>query len=228
MDRFFSIAVLLSVSCLFQVALGQNGDEDPCKKVVCPRGQMCVPLMDNGVKRTICQCPKTCPPESVNEPVCSYYNREFNSRCEMHKYACAHDLTMKVKNQGNCPSENPNVCSDFQLLQFPSRYLEWIMVAREHSIDPAFNLDFDARADALTEDERRDVLSWEFEYIDKDGNNILDAAEIDDVFDDVLDFEPCLYGFLKSCDLNGREGIEKREWDYCFPVTAGTAFETRK
>lgn len=91
---------------LYQVALGQNGDEDPCKKVVCPRGQMCVPLMDNGVKRTICQCPKTCPPESVNEPVCSYYNREFNSRCEMHKYACAHDLTMKVKNQGNCPSES--------------------------------------------------------------------------------------------------------------------------
>ena len=54
---------------------------------------------------------------------------------------------------------DPNVCSDFQLLQFPNRYLEWIMVAREHSIDPAFNLDFDARADALTEDERRDVLS---------------------------------------------------------------------
>ena len=24
----------------------------------------------------------------------------------MHKYACAHDLTMKVKNQGNCPSES--------------------------------------------------------------------------------------------------------------------------
>lgn len=88
---------------LCQVALGQ--DEDLCKGVVCPRGEMCVPLMDSGVKFTICQCPTTCPTE-LNEPLCSYYNRQFNSRCEMHKYACAHDLTMKVKNQGSCPSES--------------------------------------------------------------------------------------------------------------------------
>ena len=88
---------------LCQVALGQ--DEDLCKGVVCPRGEMCVPLMDSGVKFTICQCPTTCPTE-LNEPLCSYYNRQFNSRCEMHKYACAHDLTMKVKNLGSCPSES--------------------------------------------------------------------------------------------------------------------------
>lgn len=225
MVRFILVAVLLCLSCLFQVALGQ--DEDLCKGVVCPRGEMCVPLMDSGVKFTICQCPTTCPTE-LNEPLCSYYNRQFNSRCEMHKYACAHDLTMKVKNLGSCPSENPNDCSNLQLLQFPSRYLEWIMVAREQSLDPVFNLDLDARADSLTEEERREVLSWEFDYIDKDNNTILDTAEIDEVFDDALDFEPCLYGFLKSCDQNGREGIDKREWDFCFPVTAGTAFETRK
>lgn len=90
---------------LSQVARGQDEDKDLCKEVVCPRGQMCVSLMDNGEKYTICQCPKTCPTE-LNEPVCSYYNRQFNSRCEMHKYACAHDLTMKVKNQGNCPLES--------------------------------------------------------------------------------------------------------------------------
>ena len=62
-------------------------------------------------------------------------------------------------------------------------------------------------------------FQWEFDYIDKDNNTILDTAEIDEVFDDALDFEPCLYGFLKSCDQNGREGIDKREWDFCFPVT---------
>ena len=54
---------------------------------------------------------------------------------------------------------DPNDCSDLHLLQFPSRYLEWIMVAREQSLDPTFKLDFDARADSLTEDERREVLS---------------------------------------------------------------------
>ncbi|KAL9968224.1 hypothetical protein ACROYT_G026574 [Oculina patagonica] len=225
MDRFYHIVVLVLLSAVYQAALGQDGDKDICKAVVCPRGQMCVAKMDNGVKYTTCECPESCP--TLNEPVCTFYNRQFTSRCEMHKYACAHDLTMKVKNQGNCPSEAEHVCTDLYLLQFPSRYLEWIMVAREQSLDPTYNLDLEARADSLTEDERREVLSWEFEYIDKNNNNVLDTAEIQEVFNDVLDFEPCLYGFLESCDQNGREGIDKREWDSCFPKT-GTAFETRK
>ena len=52
-----------------------------------------------------------------------------------------------------------HVCSDQFLLQFPTRYLEWIMIAREHSIDPTTSLDFNARADGLTEDERKEILS---------------------------------------------------------------------
>ncbi|KAJ7389984.1 hypothetical protein OS493_028039 [Desmophyllum pertusum] len=224
MDRFYYFAVLVFLFCVYEVTQGQ--DEDLCKEVICPRGRMCMSRMDNGEKFTTCDCPTSCPAESSG-PVCSFYHREFTSRCEMHKFACAHDLTMKVKNQGNCPSQNKNVCSDVQLLQFPSRYLEWIMIARQSSIDPSFQLDFDTRADSLTEGERQEILSWEFEYIDQNKNDVLDTAEMQEVFDDVLDFEPCLYGFLKSCDLNGREGIERREWDSCFPK-AGTALENRK
>ena len=37
----------------------------------------------------------------------------------------------------------------------------------------------------------------------------------------MLNYEPCIYGFLLSCEQNGKEGIEKREWDACFPLTAG-------
>lgn len=66
---------------------------------------MCVSHMDNGKRFTTCECPQECPAED-SEPVCTFYNRQFNSRCEMHKYACAHDLTMKVKNQGSCPSRS--------------------------------------------------------------------------------------------------------------------------
>ena len=65
---------------------------------------MCMPHMDNGETYTTCECPTTCSAES--EPVCSFYHKQFNSRCEMHKYACAHDLTMKVKNEGNCLSDS--------------------------------------------------------------------------------------------------------------------------
>ena len=50
-------------------------------------------------------------------------------------------------------------CSGQFLLQFPTRYLEWITIAREHSIDPTTSLDFNARTDGLTEDERREILS---------------------------------------------------------------------
>lgn len=50
-------------------------------------------------------------------------------------------------------------CSEQFLLQFPTRYLEWITIAREHSIDPTTSLDFNARADGLTEDERKEILS---------------------------------------------------------------------
>ena len=50
-------------------------------------------------------------------------------------------------------------CSEDYLLQFPTRYLEWIMIAREVSLDPTFSLSSGARADALTEAERDTILS---------------------------------------------------------------------
>ena len=50
-------------------------------------------------------------------------------------------------------------CSEDYLLQFPTRYLEWIMIAREVSLDPTFSLSSGARADALTEAERNTILS---------------------------------------------------------------------
>lgn len=52
-----------------------------------------------------------------------------------------------------------NICPDDHILQFPSRYLEWIMIARQHSIDPSYSLDLSARADSLTADERKEILS---------------------------------------------------------------------
>ena len=79
-------------------------DEDPCKGVVCPRGRMCWSYTDSGENYTTCECPEECSADP--EPVCSFYHREFNNRCEMHRYACAHDLTMKVMNRGKCPTES--------------------------------------------------------------------------------------------------------------------------
>ena len=55
---------------------------------------------------------------------------------------------------------------------------------------------------------------------------MLDKDEVDRIFVDLLKAEPCIEGFLLSCDQNGKEGIERREWDYCFPKTAGNTRTT--
>lgn len=219
----YTVAALLYLSSVYLVVKGQD---DICRDIVCPRGRMCVARVDNsGNGRTTCECPTNCPGEA-SEPVCNYYNRTFNSRCEMHKYGCAHDLTMKVKNEGSCPSDVEVLCSDEHLLQFASRYLEWIMIAHETSLDSSYELDLAARADSLTEEERNGILEWEFEYSDKNNNDVIDKDEMNRIMADLSDGEPCIQGFLLSCDQNGKEGIEKHEWDSCFPKTAGTAFET--
>ena len=64
-------------------------------------------------------------------------------------------------------------------------------------------------------------FQWEFDYIDKNKNNVLDNEEVGRIFFDLLNVEPCIEGFLLSCDQNEKEGIERREWDFCFPKTAG-------
>ena len=65
------------------------------------------------------------------------------------------------------------------------------------------------------------IFQWEFDYIDKNKNNVLDNEEVGRIFFDLLNAEPCIEGFLLSCDQNEKEGIERREWDSCFPKTAG-------
>lgn len=223
MEGYLRMVLVLSLSILYQVVQGQD---DICKNVACPRGRVCVPnIEDSGKRYTRCECIRTCY-EEERAPVCSYYDFTFTNACEMHKFGCAHGLTMRVKRQGRC--EPPGKHSCIQILQFPTRYLEWIMIAREQSLDPAYSLNFSARADALTEMERNEILSWEFEYIDTNLNGTLDRDEIDRLYKDVLNYEPCIYGFLESCDQNGDERITKREWDSSFPLTLSTALETKK
>lgn len=213
---------LLSQAALYEVAQGQA---DVCQRVVCPRGRVCVAhTEDSGKNYSTCECKTTCPVDD-SAPVCSYYNLQFGSVCEMHRFGCAHELTMKVKNQGSCLVSDYNC---MEAAQFPGRYLEWIMIAREQSLDPGYSLNLSARADSLTEEERTEILSWEFGYIDANSNQILDKIEIDRLYKDILDHEPCVYGFLESCDQDGQEGITPLEWDSCFPKTLGTAFEIKQ
>lgn len=67
-----------------------------CSNVICVKGQMCI------VERTraSCVCPKAC----LNEldPVCSHFLVEYQNLCELHKFACKHELSIGVSSKGPC------------------------------------------------------------------------------------------------------------------------------
>ena len=47
-----------------------------------------------------CICPEDCSDAYV--PVCTSYWIEFNNTCEMHKFACAHQINMDILHFGKC------------------------------------------------------------------------------------------------------------------------------
>lgn len=226
------MAVLVARNLHFLIVLvlvvGINAQDDPCQGVSCPRGRICVASDNGGRKITQCVCPEECPP--TNDPVCSVYNSEFPNSCEMHKFACANDVPIKVKNRGSCDKSDENAnkrtnCPESRLLQFPSRYLEWLMINQRKSLNPKFQ--FRRSGDSLREDERREILGWEFDQVDKNEDGYLNSTEIQAVLNTVGPNEPCIYGFLQACDQNSQGRFQMQEWEGCFPL-AGTAVGSKR
>ena len=53
--------------------------------------------------------------------------------------------------------------------------------------------------------------------VDKNNNDRLDKEELEDIIEALQPREPCIEGFIKSCDSDGDDTIEFREWVGCFP-----------
>ena len=62
------------------------------------------------------------------------------------------------------------------------------------------------------------IPQWEFQIIDRNDNDKIDQEESDDIISSIRSVEPCIYGFIKSCDYNGDNAIDYREWTGCFPT----------
>lgn len=194
-----------------------------CSGVKCPRGRMCVSNRDDGRVFTQCVCPESCP--SVQDPVCSVYHTEFPNPCEMHKFACANNVPIRVKNRGFCDVNDLNEvrrvrCPNDALLQFPNRYLEWLMIAREKSFDRNFQLT--DRVDSLNDEQRKTILRWEFDLLDKDKNLYVDQDELLRIRETLGPMEPCIYGFLQACDQSNQTTFSGRDWEGCFPLSGTT------
>ena len=72
---------------------------------------MCVERKVGTAATAECVCPTSC--TSENLPVCSVYHVQFLNLCELHRFACANEIHIQVKHQGNCTEQGkiPSVYS---------------------------------------------------------------------------------------------------------------------
>ncbi|KAK3712992.1 hypothetical protein QZH41_014117, partial [Actinostola sp. cb2023] len=92
------------------------------------------------------------------------------------------------------------------------------MISRQRFLNPKLQISLNKRAEKLSKTAVKDILEWEFKSVDSDGNQQLDDNELKEIERGLLHVEEsCIIGFLKSCDLDGADGISLREWFTCFP-----------
>lgn len=208
---------LVLLIALVEIVTGQT--VSTCDNTFCPRGRRC--LEAPGGSGTICDCPSSCSP--VYEPVCSVYGITFDNRCELHKFACQRmTINIAVEKPGQCDPVNDlgiQKCDTGKLLQFPNRYLDWLLIAKKRQgLNPKFRPVLTVRGNELNENEVKEILEWEFKIIDSNNNGKLDGDEMREVELELLSIdESCIRGFLKSCDLNNNGAVSLGEWFRCFP-----------
>jgi len=64
---------------------------------------MCIERKVGTTVTAECVCPTSCTSETL--PVCSVYHVQFLNLCELHRFACANEIHIQVKHQGNCTEE---------------------------------------------------------------------------------------------------------------------------
>jgi len=183
--------------------------KNPCISRVCERGAMC--RVTNLEKyETECFCPTYCEPG--NEPVCSVYGKEYESKCHLHMEACKQDRNIGIAYEGACITSKKQ-CTSSSLNQFPARFLEWMMHVRDEEIYGAANLK--KNVVELPSATQIHVAQWMFERMDVDSSKTLAYQELTGLLMYLMSVETCIGEFLQSCDIDHNEDITIREWKIC-------------
>ncbi|XP_031575214.1 SPARC-like [Actinia tenebrosa] len=208
------LCLVLAFACCSVAVEEANNSSDPCNGVYCKKGRMCVASEDSSTR---CVCPESCP--QVMEPVCTFYNKQHNNTCEMHRFACRYGFHTAVKHKGPCTPEETNAvgggCPLDRLLDFHDRYLDWLRIAYEEAKNLKMELYQEARLESLIDQERKKLIEWEFTSRDTNKNGILDVSEMKVMVDER---EPCMVALISSCDFDSEPGISQNEWSTCFPL----------
>jgi len=125
------VTVLVSLVALNDLATvtasGSRGNVSTsaglCSQTFCKKGKMCVERKVGTTVTAECVCPTSC--ASENLPVCSVYHVQFLNLCELHRFACANEIHIQVKHQGNCTEqEAKSACTKAGIINFQDKYLQ--------------------------------------------------------------------------------------------------------
>lgn len=89
---------IISISDQYYLPKPFTLQADPCSRIFCKKGYMCVPTADR--KSAECYCPREC--SQTNSPCCSVYFEEYSNICEMHQQTCGLNLNIALRNMGKC------------------------------------------------------------------------------------------------------------------------------
>ncbi|XP_078359788.1 cartilage intermediate layer protein 1-like isoform X2 [Oculina patagonica] len=203
---FASLVVLHASGGKGNVA-GTNGSL--CSQTFCKKGKMCVERKVGKVVTAECVCPTSCANETL--PVCSVYHVQFPNICELHRFACANEINIQVKHQGNCTEqEAKSSCTKKGIVNFQDKYLQR-------------NFRYYKADRVMSSVERLIYAKRDFDqYWDTDRNGLLQGDEISTILQENMYIsKSCTVGLIRSCDIDGKPGISKQEWFTCFKTEGG-------
>merc|ERR1712142_170327 len=167
--------------------------KDPCVSVRCSGGAMCV-VKDLEKRITACECPTVCP--FLYKPVCSVLGVQYDSKCHLHIEAS--------KSQH---------CSESELEQFPSRFLDWTLMVRDEEYLGEAKLTRNVAT--LPKITQKHVAQWIFTKFDSNENKQLEKVEQMEIKLLIKSVEKCVGRFLINCDSNNDRKINGEEWVQC-------------
>lgn len=190
-------------------------------------------------KKPECYCPTECEEEEF-DPHCSVFLSDYPSLCEVHRHACSMKINVAINHKGKCKdyAEGQQLskladesllprdhCLEDEILQFAERFLEWAMINKlvSESDDPEslnlFAKVMQIRDYGLDEQEKRDILRFQFDEIDKNQDGLLQKPEVDGILIHVP-HEDCMFGFMISSDANGDHMLSRQEFYASFKYVA--------
>jgi hypothetical protein len=205
---------------------------DPCEKIHCQAGRVCVV---NDVSIAECICIPECPEEyDPRRKVCTNKNETWASDCEVHQQRCFCDKKdERCKNSKNShihidyygECKEIEKCSEEEMLDFPRRMREWLFhvmkeLAERQELDKKLA---DGISHVETELNKKwaKAAVWKFCDLDMTNDQSVSRHELFPIRAPLLSLEHCIAPFLENCDSNNDHRITLKEWGKCLGLEDG-------